>query len=130
MPNYIVDASIVADFLLPGNYTANAEALIRLADSETRLLVPEFCLVECTNALWKRVQRKEIVAEDAARLEDDLQVLPLTRISVKLLLSRALQIGVPSVRFRSTSIRLRSRIAAAECATRPTSGSMDILLQL
>ncbi len=94
MPNYIVDASIIADFLLPGNYTSNAETLIELLDDTTTLLVPEFCLVECTNALWKRVQRREISQQDATNLADDLELLPLTLVAVKTLLLRALQIGL------------------------------------
>ncbi len=94
MPNYIVDASIIADFLLPGNYTANAEALIRSVDGGTNLLVPEFCLVECTNALWKRVRRQEISREEAERLSRDVPTLPLTLISVKAMLTHALQIGL------------------------------------
>lgn len=94
MISYVVDASIVADFLVPGRFTANVEALITAVDTGTRLIVPEFCLVECANVLWKRVSRKEITPADAERLAQDLRMLPLTLVSVKTLLTRALQIGV------------------------------------
>ncbi len=94
MPSYIVDASIVADFLLPGRYTSNAEALILSVGDDTNLFVPEFCLVECTNALWKRVNRQEITRQEAEILAEDLKILPLTLVSVKSLLTRALQIGL------------------------------------
>ena len=95
MPSYIVDASVVADFLVSGVYTANAKGLIRsVGDSQTTIFVPGFCLVECTNVLWKRVRSQDISQEQAETLADDLLMLPLSIVSVDTLFRRALQIGV------------------------------------
>jgi predicted nucleic acid-binding protein len=60
----------------------------------TRLLVPEFCLVECTNVLWKRVRFENMPQASAEQLARDLHTLPLTLVSVKSLYERALQIGL------------------------------------
>jgi predicted nucleic acid-binding protein len=94
MPNYIVDTSVVADVLVSGIYTIQAERLMLLVDSTTKLLVPGFCLVECTNVLWKRVRSHDISQEEAETLADDLMTLPLSIASVDTLFKRALQIGL------------------------------------
>jgi len=94
MPNYVVDTSIVADVLITGSFTAHAEALILSVSRTTSLLVPEFCVVECINVLWKRVRAGELTQEEAEQLADDLKILPLTLVSVKNVLPRALQIGL------------------------------------
>jgi predicted nucleic acid-binding protein len=94
MPNYIVDTSVVADVLVSGIYTAQAERLMLSVDSATKLLVPGFCLVECTNVLWKRVRAKDISQADAEQLADDLMMLPLSIISVDTVFRRSLQIGL------------------------------------
>jgi predicted nucleic acid-binding protein len=94
MPNFIVDTSVVADVLVSGIYTVQAERLMLSVDSATKLLVPGFCLVECTNVLWKRVRAYDISQTDAEQLADDLMTLPLSIASVDTLFKRALQIGL------------------------------------
>jgi predicted nucleic acid-binding protein len=94
MPNYIVDTSVVADVLVSGIYTVQAERLMLSVDNMTKLLVPGFCLVECTNVLWKRVRARGISQAEAEILADDLLPLPLSIASVDKLFKRALQIGL------------------------------------
>lgn len=53
MAVYIVDASVVIEYLVTGVYTPNARALFNQAAANDRFIVPEFCLLECTNVLWK-----------------------------------------------------------------------------
>ena len=94
MPNYIVDTSVLADFLVTGTYTPNVETLILSLDRTTNLLVPEFSLVECTNVLWKRVRFQNLPQEEAETLIADLRLLPLIFMSINTVLTRSLQIGV------------------------------------
>ncbi|MCU0497899.1 MAG: hypothetical protein MUF87_11150 [Anaerolineae bacterium] len=51
MAIYIVDASVVIEYLVTGTYISNAQALFDQATSNDRFIVPEFCLLECTNVL-------------------------------------------------------------------------------
>lgn len=55
MANYIVDASVVIEYLITGPYTPNVQAFFNQITNADRLTVPEFCLLECTNVIWKQV---------------------------------------------------------------------------
>jgi predicted nucleic acid-binding protein len=94
MPTYVVDASVVIEYLVTGDYTSNATALFQQMTDEERLIVPEFCLVECTNVLWKHVRFQGMPVVQAETLLQDLRKLPLERVSVKALLPAALRIGL------------------------------------
>jgi predicted nucleic acid-binding protein len=59
-----------------------------------RLYVPEFCLLECTNVLWKQVRFHKLPVSEAERLTTDLVGLPLTIVPVTGMLPRALEIGL------------------------------------
>jgi hypothetical protein len=41
------------------------------------LIVPEFCLLECTNVLWKQVRFQGMAQSQAESLVSDLGALPL-----------------------------------------------------
>lgn len=94
MPSYVVDASVVIEYLVTGNYTSNAIALFQQMTIEQRLIVPEFCLLECTNVLWKHVRFQDMLVSQAETLLKDLRKLPLKRVAVKALLPAALRIGL------------------------------------
>jgi predicted nucleic acid-binding protein len=94
MADYIVDASIVIDHLIQGPYTVNTDALFDTLAPSDGLIVPEFCLLECTNVLWKQVRFQGMPQKQATLLLRDLRRLPLERTPVKRLLGRALQIGL------------------------------------
>lgn len=51
MANYIVDASLVIEYLIAGPYTPNARAFFNKITAADRLTVPEFCLLECTDVI-------------------------------------------------------------------------------
>lgn len=56
MAAYVVDASVVTEYLVLGHYTPNAVAFFQQVTDVDQLIVPEFCLLECTNVLWKHVR--------------------------------------------------------------------------
>ncbi len=94
MAIYIVDASVVIEYIVTGAFTPNARALFTQATSNDRFIVPEFCLLECTNVLWKRIRFDGMPVAQAQTLLRHLKKLPLTRVPAKAALSTALAIGV------------------------------------
>jgi predicted nucleic acid-binding protein len=94
MANYVVDASIVIQRLIRQPYTPNAQVLFRQAPNPHQLIVPEFCLLECTNVLWKQVRFFGLPQFQAEQLVKGLRALPLQRAPVKRLLDSALNIGL------------------------------------
>jgi predicted nucleic acid-binding protein len=58
----VVDASVVIPCFVPERFSAAARTWLDAADT---LLAPEFLSLECANALWKKVRRKEIALGDA-----------------------------------------------------------------
>ena len=94
MADYVIDATIVMHYLISDTYTANARAFLRSVTTQDRLMVPEFCLMECTNVLWKQVRFHGLSATDAKALLRDLNRLPLRRTPVKRALRTALRIGL------------------------------------
>jgi predicted nucleic acid-binding protein len=94
MTTYVVDASVVIERLIRGTYTPNAQALFRQLTPNDTLIVPEFCLLECTNVLWKQVRFQGMSQVQAETLLRDLRALPLKRIPAKAALSMALHVGL------------------------------------
>ena len=56
MSRYIVDTSIVIQRLIVETHTPHVIELFRSVISVGELIVPEFCLIECANVLWKHVR--------------------------------------------------------------------------
>src|SRR5574341_218667 len=94
MSNYVVDASIVITYLIQEAYTSYVEAFFDQATPTDTLSVPEFCLLECANVIWKQVRFHNMMPQQARLLLRDLRTLPLKRAPVKRLLDTALDIGM------------------------------------
>jgi len=94
MANYVVDASVVIEYLITGPYTPNAQAFFNGMTAADRLIVPEFCLLECTNVVWKQVRFSGMSRSDAQDLVRVMRMLKLRRSPMKRLLDRALEIGL------------------------------------
>src|SRR5438067_357039 len=94
MAVYVVDATIVMHYLITDSYTINARAFFRGMTTQDRLIVPEFCLMECTNVLWKQVRFHGLSPSAAELLLQDLYRLPLKRTAMKRALRMALRIGL------------------------------------
>jgi predicted nucleic acid-binding protein len=57
MATYVVDASIVVQYAIEQDQTAAVRNLIaRMYRGNEELIIPEFCLLECTNVIWKEVR--------------------------------------------------------------------------
>jgi predicted nucleic acid-binding protein len=94
MANYVVDASVVLEYLITGSYTPNAQAFFNQVTATDRLIVPEFCLLECTNVIWKQVRFGGMSRSAAQDLVRVLRMLKLRRAPMKQMLDRTLDIGL------------------------------------
>jgi predicted nucleic acid-binding protein len=94
MPNYVIDASIVIEYLVTGTYTSHVQAFFNQITSADLLIVPEFCLLECTNVIWKQVRFNGMPRMDAKNLLGDLYSLKLRRAPMKRLLDQTLEIAL------------------------------------
>jgi len=94
MSDYILDASILVQHVITEVHTAHVDILFEAVGDTIHAHVPEFCLLECTNVVWKQVRFNNVSTEKAAQHAKDLQALDLTIVSIVDYLPRALEIGV------------------------------------
>ncbi|MDZ4771151.1 MAG: type II toxin-antitoxin system VapC family toxin [Chloroflexota bacterium] len=94
MPNYVIDATVVIETVLVEAYTAHVDRFFDSITNDDRLIVPEFCLLECTNVLWKRIRAGQITRSEGEDMLSALRGLKLRRAPMKRLLDRALDIGL------------------------------------
>lgn len=95
MTSYVVDASVLIQHFVSEPHTANADALLTQVGETVELYVPEFCLLECTNVLWKHVRFQGVSQSEAEELVGDIAELNVAVVPpVRSLLRRALEIGL------------------------------------
>lgn len=83
------------NYLLEDTWTRHANVFFSRIDPTTdSLFIPEFCLMEYTNVIWKAVRRDAISQTTASRTLLYLRRLPLKRARVKGKLPDALAIGI------------------------------------
>lgn len=94
--NFVVDASVLIQAFVRDQDTARVRTILRGTfdpDDPTVLHVPEFCLLECANIFWKRVQFQTTPLDAMQRALNALLATPLTIQPVVTLLPRALALG-------------------------------------
>ncbi|WP_414584947.1 type II toxin-antitoxin system VapC family toxin [Scytonema sp. PCC 10023] len=74
--------------------TAAARSLVARMYGGDTLHIPEFCLLECTNVLWKQVRFHGLPPINAEQITQELLRLPFQVESVSHLLPNALEIGL------------------------------------
>jgi predicted nucleic acid-binding protein len=92
----VIDASIAVKWVVEEQGTPEALAVRQRA----KLIAPELLVAECTNILWKKVQRGELLKEEAllaARLLQgaEIELLP-TRSSLEAATRLAIELGHPA----------------------------------
>ena len=90
MTHLVVDASIVAKWLLP---ELHSDAARRVLTEGNELLAPDLLWAELGNALWKRCRAGEIEAEEARDLLRDFKRFPVRTMSSIRLISPALDLA-------------------------------------
>ena len=93
---FVIDASVLIQGYIQDTQTLYTLALLRgLSNPATVALhTPEFCLLECTNILWKQVCFHGAAITSVKRALVRLEQTPLVVHPAKTLLSRALSIGL------------------------------------
>ena len=91
---YVVDASVAVQYLIADVHTSRVDTLLAQVDQDITLWVPEFCLLECANVLWKEARFRVMPQTQAVQLTTDLAALPLKVSPVSDLLTRALQLAL------------------------------------
>jgi predicted nucleic acid-binding protein len=95
MTMYVVDASIVVQYAITQTHTPAVRSLIsRLYQGYEQLIIPEFCLLECTNVLWKEVRFQGLPPAQAEALVNELLSLKFQILPTKHLLPQALKFGL------------------------------------
>jgi predicted nucleic acid-binding protein len=94
MANYVIDASVVIEYLITGPYTPQVQIFFNRVSAADQLIVPEFCLLECTNVIWKQVRFNGMSSQDAKQLLSVLRTLKLRRAPMKRLLDHSLEIAM------------------------------------
>lgn len=91
----VVDAAVAVKWFVPETHSAEAS---RLLDSQHELLAPDLLFPEVGNVLWKKVGRRELVAEEARRVLQGLSRVRLAVHSCRELVPAALEIALASQR--------------------------------
>lgn len=77
----VLDASATIPALVPEPLSASARNVFASESHLVQLVAPEFWLIECGNALWKKVRRKVLTVAEAGHALDRLEALSVTRIA-------------------------------------------------
>ena len=98
MSLFVVDASVAAKWVLPGEHEPFSDEALHLLeqwlDRKINLIVPDFFWVELTNVLWKAVRRGRCTKETAVVALAALLDYQIPSIPSLNLLNPALQKGV------------------------------------
>ena len=93
---YVVDTSVLIQGFIDDADSARVDTLLLLTSHPDPIFlhIPEFCVVECANVLWKQVRFHGTTAAEADMLLLDLITLPLTVHTAGEILPRALNIAL------------------------------------
>jgi predicted nucleic acid-binding protein len=86
----VIDASIAVKWVVEEDGTPEALTLRRRA----RLIAPELLVAECSNILWKKVQRDELSNDEAFLAARLLQAADIEFLPTRFLLEAATRIAV------------------------------------
>lgn len=86
----VVDASVIIKWFVVEELIDEADRLRPLLD---RLVAPDFCLIELTNIIWKKVRRGTFLPDEAARITSHLRRSGLQFLPSEPLLDAALNIA-------------------------------------
>jgi len=114
MAIYVVDASVVVQYAITQTYTPEARVLVARMYQGDQLCIPEFCLLECVNVLWKEVRFRGLLKTQAEQIVGELLALSFRIMPTVHLLPSALQIGgqimIVVILLTSTSAKIYANI--------------------
>ena len=90
MNTLVIDASIAVKWVVEEDGTTDALALRQKA----KLIAPELLVAECANIFWKKVQRNELMHDEALLAARLLQGAEIELLPMRSLLESATQISI------------------------------------
>jgi predicted nucleic acid-binding protein len=93
---HVVDTSIFIQGFLMETQTLRVMTLFNLALDQNvmQIHIPEFCLSECANIIWKRIIFQQMPLVDGQKIVSQLKASPVIIEATIDLMPRALEIGV------------------------------------
>lgn len=90
----VIDASALTQVYVRESQTDALLALLDQVPDEIELHIPEFCLVECANVLWKHAWLHGMPVESAQKAVENLSELVITVHPAPPYLLEALSVGL------------------------------------
>lgn len=94
MTGLVLDASAITELLLDDEHAGKLHIFLLDRNEGERWLAPEFCLLECTNAIWKGVRNNRLTREDSLVVMSSLHGFPLQCIESREYLDESLSIAL------------------------------------
>jgi predicted nucleic acid-binding protein len=104
----VVDANVVTKWFIPERLSEEA---VNLLGERHELAVPDLVWPEVGNVLWKKTRAGELSREEASRIVQALDALPLTVFPSRNVLEAALEIALVSGRSVYDSIYVALAVA-------------------
>lgn len=117
MSVFVVDASIVVKWFVPEIHSAAARRLLILPHE---YVAPDLLFAETANTIWKKIQRKELTAEEAKGLIADMNRIAVEPISCRALAEDAHALATATGRtvydcmYLALAVRLNTRSITAD----------------
>lgn len=117
MSVFVVDASVVLKWFVP---EADSPASRRLLDTEHQFVAPDLLFSEVGNAVWKRVRRRELSADEGQRLIDDIAEVAVESVATRELLGDACAIAIATNQtvydcmYLALAVRLDTQLVTAD----------------
>lgn len=117
MSVFVVDASLVVKWFVP---EVHSEAARRWLASSHAYVAPDLLFPEAGNAVWKKVRRSELNADEAHRLVADLSRVAVESVAMRALLSDAValatsaQITVYDAMYLTLAVRLDTEVVTGD----------------
>ena len=117
MSVFVVDASVVIKWFVP---EIHSDAARRLLATMHQFLSPDLMFPEVGNAIWKKVRRGELTAEEGQRLAADISSIAVETVSTRGLMIDAQALAITTgltvydAMYLALAIRLKTELITAD----------------
>ena len=117
MSVFVVDASVVIKWFVP---EIHSDAASRLLAAKHQYLSPDLLFPEVGNAIWKKVRRGELTAEEGQQLAIDLASIAVETVSTRGLMIDAHAVAITTgltvydAMYLALAVRLKTELITAD----------------
>ena len=117
MSVFVVDASVVLKWFVP---EIHSEAARRLLAAPHQFLSPDLLFPEVGNAIWKKVRRGELTADEGQRLAADISRIAVETVSTRRLMIDAHALAITTgltvydAMYLALAVRLETELITAD----------------